>query len=290
MAIHAPKTGWPLGPTLLHGRWFSARFLPQLSRLSEILPALGLGAVPQPEGRQFPARRLRPLRGRVLSILAVCGLKREGEIAGVRGVVAVAGGGDVAGLTRKLEALHGDIAGVISIGLGAALSPHLKVGDVVIAERVLHSGEVFRCANLWRVTLAAKVPWAHQGPIVGSDVILESSQSKSELFQSSGALSADMESQVAARFAASRGLALAALRVISDDASHTLPPAALVAMTPDGGIALGRVLWSLAKNPLQLGALIRTGRTSGKAFAELLRCCDLLGPGLGGIGLAGPDL
>ena len=64
---------------------------------------------------------------------------------------------------------------------------------------------------------------------------------------------------------------------------HALPPAALVAMQPDGGISTARVLWSLVKNPLQLPALIRTGRGSSKAFAELLRCRRRLGAGLGGI-------
>jgi len=98
-----------------------------------------------------------------------------------------------------------------------------------------------------------------------------------------------MESQVAARFAAERELPLAALRVISDDASHALPPAALVAMMPDGGVSLGRVLWSLAKNPLQLPALMHTGRNSSKAFKELLRCRGLLGRGLGGF-LGGLDI
>ena len=92
--------------------------------------------------------------------------------------------------------------------------------------------------------------------------ILEDAAAKTALHGATGALAVDMESEVAARFAAARGLKLAALRVISDDASHTLPPAALVAMTPDGGIALGRVLWSLAKNPLQLGALIRTAAST----------------------------
>jgi hypothetical protein len=94
-----------------------------------------------------------------------------------------------------------------------------------------------------------------------------------------------MESQVAARFAAKRNLPLAALRVISDDASHILPPAALVAMKPDGGIALGRVLGSLLRRPGQVPALVRTAKASNKAFAELLRCRDLLG-----VGLAGTDL
>ena len=224
-----------------------------------------------------------------MTILAVCGLKREAEIAGLPGVVAVAGGGDSAGLARKLDALHGDITGVISIGLAGGLSPLLKVGDVVIGERVLAGSDVFRCDNLWRVALAAKLPAAHQGPVAASDAVLDDAEAKAKLHQRSGALAVDMESAVAARFAAARNLKLAVLRVISDDAGHALPPAALVAMTPDGGISLGRVLWSVVKNPLQIPALIRTGRTSEKAFAELLRCRNLLGPGLAGIGLAGLD-
>src|SRR5262249_55161929 len=36
-----------------------ARVLPELSRLSEILPALGLGALPQPQGGQQPAGGVR---------------------------------------------------------------------------------------------------------------------------------------------------------------------------------------------------------------------------------------
>ncbi|MBV9551085.1 MAG: phosphorylase [Alphaproteobacteria bacterium] len=221
-----------------------------------------------------------------MTILAVCGLTREAEIAGTDSVIAVAGGGDAAGLRKKLSALHGDMSGVISIGLGGALSPLLKVGDVVIAERIVAQDGNYVCDTSWRVLLAARLVGAHQGALYGSDVVLASAAAKAALFESSGgALAVDMESQIAARFAAERRLPLAALRVISDDASHALPPAALVAMKPDGGIALGRVLWSLAKNPLQLPALIRTGRHSERAFKKLLRCCRLLGPGLGGVNL-----
>ena len=225
-----------------------------------------------------------------MTILAVCGLTREAQIAGTDGVVAVAGGGDAEGLKKKLDALHGDIRGVISIGLGGALSPLLKVGDVVIGERIVTESGSFTCDNTWRVLLAARLAGSHQGALYGSDIVLENAGAKSALFETSGgALAVDMESQVAARFAAERQLPLAALRVVSDDATHALPPAALVAMRPDGGISVGRVLWSLTKNPLQLPALIRTGRGSSRAFKELLRCRRLLGSGLG-FGLGGLDL
>ncbi|HEX2760972.1 MAG TPA: hypothetical protein VHM27_10685, partial [Rhizomicrobium sp.] len=72
-----------------------------------------------------------------MTVLAVTGLTKEAEIVGTSGVVAVAGGGDGDGLAAKLDALHGDIRGVISIGLAGGLSPHLKVGDVVIADQIM---------------------------------------------------------------------------------------------------------------------------------------------------------
>jgi hopanoid-associated phosphorylase len=220
-----------------------------------------------------------------MTILAVTGLAKEAKIVGTAGVVAVAGGGDAIGLEAKLNALHGDIHGVISIGLAGALSPLLKVGDCVIADRILTGAENWDCDSGWRVRLESRLPFAQQGALFGSDVIIEHPETKSGLHNTTGALAVDMESQVAARFAASRKLPLAGLRVISDDAGHVLPPAALVAMKPDGGIALGRVLWSLLKKPAQIPALVHTARTSNKAFAELLRCRDLCG-----VGLAGADL
>jgi adenosylhomocysteine nucleosidase len=220
-----------------------------------------------------------------VTVLAVTGLRREAEIVGGPGVVVVAGGGDAKSLTEKLDALHGDIQGVISIGLGGALSPLLRVGEAVIADQVIFGPDHWRCDEHWRVSLAAKLPHAHQGPIAASDTILENRESKAAFYAKTGALAVDMESAVAARFAINRKLPFAVLRVISDDARHVLPPAALVAMTSDGGIALGRVLVSLLRHPLQVPALIRTARTSNKALRELLRC-----RGLCGVGLAGLDL
>jgi adenosylhomocysteine nucleosidase len=220
-----------------------------------------------------------------MTILAVTGLSKEAKIVGVADVVAVAGGGDAKSLAEKLNALHGDIRGVISIGLAGALSPLLKVGDVVIADQIITGAEEWDCHEGWRVRLMSRLAHAHQGRLFGSDVIIEKAETKSGLHTATGALAVDMESQVAARFAHARKLPLAGLRVISDDAMHVLPPAALVAMKPDGGIALGRVLGSLLRRPQQLPSLIRTARTSNKAFAELLRCLDLCGVGIAGLDL-----
>jgi adenosylhomocysteine nucleosidase len=220
-----------------------------------------------------------------VTILAVTGLKREARIVGGEGVVAVVGGGNGDALKDRLEALHGDIRGVISVGLAGALSPLLEVGEVVIADQVIAKSESWRCSSQWRVALAARLPKAHQGPVAASEIILENEGAKRALHDATGALAVDMESAIAGRFAAGRDLPFTVLRVISDDARRALPKAALVAMKPDGGIALSRVLGSLSRHPLQLPGLIRTARTSNKAFGELLRCVKLCG-----VGFARPDL
>ena len=220
-----------------------------------------------------------------MTILAVTGLAKEAKIVGTAGVIAVAGGGDADGLMAKLSALHGDIRGVLSIGLAGALSPRLNVGEVVIADQIMTGAEQWDCHAGWAERLKSRLPYAHRGALFGSDVIIENPETKSGLHKTTGALAVDMESQVAARFAHQRNLPLAGLRVISDDASHVLPPAALVAMKPDGGIAIGRVLLSLLKKPAQIPALVHTARTSNKAFEQLLRCRDLCG-----VGFSGTDL
>ena len=106
-------------------------------------------------------------------------------------------------------------------------------------DQIITGAEKWDCHEVWRVRLMSRLPMAIQGQIFGSDIIIEKPETKSGLHETTGALVVDMESQIAARFAAKRNLPLAGLRVISDDSNHVLPPAALVAMKPDGGIALG---------------------------------------------------
>jgi adenosylhomocysteine nucleosidase len=114
------------------------------------------------------------------------------------------------------------------------------------------------------------------GTITGSDHPLATAEMKGALFTETGALAVDMESHIAARVAKRHGLPFAALRVISDTADTTLPPAALAGMRPDGGIALGAIVASLVQNPAQLSALIRTARDAEKAFRALGRVHDML--------------
>lgn len=216
-------------------------------------------------------------------ILAVTGLKREAAIFAKPGVKVLVGGGDSAALARQIDrviAAQRPLA-IISIGLGGALAPGLRVADWVVAGRVLDREEWFEADPAWSARLAERLPGARIGDIVGQDGMVITRADKSALRAATGALAVDMESHVAARIAAAQSLPFAAVRVISDTADRDLPPAVLAGMKPDGGMNLAGVLASVARDPRQLPALVRTGRDAGRAFGALLRGHDLLGPGIG---------
>ncbi len=230
-----------------------------------------------------------------MTILVATGLHKEAGILRGPGVVVVAGGGDGVRLERELEAAAKDATAILSCGLAGALAPELKAGDIVLGELFpgegrgpVASGPILG-PGLRRGTdivgsLGQLLPKAHIGDVTVSDTIIASIAEKRALYAKTGALAVDMESHIAARVAARHNLPFAIIRVISDSANEALPPAALVGMKPEGGMALGAVLASLARNPAQLPALIRTGIHAGRAFSELRRVGDVLG-GLG-VGLA----
>jgi adenosylhomocysteine nucleosidase len=206
-------------------------------------------------------------------ILAATGLKREARIIGGAGVIAIAGGGDSERLEAKLEARVAKASGVLSIGLAGALHPGMAIGDWVIGNHVVGHGDTDAA---WTRRLLALRPAARAGGIFASDHIISNASAKAVIHRDTRALAADMESHVAARVALRHALPLAVVRVISDGADHDLPPAVLVGMKADGGMALGAVLASLAQKPSQLPALIRTGLDAEKAFRSLTRGYDVL--------------
>ncbi len=217
-------------------------------------------------------------------ILAVTGLKREAGLLAGEGVRAVVSGGDVDALAERLEqALSGTApSGILSVGLGGALSPMLAVGDWVLATSVKADAIAFATDQAWTARLehglrADVARTVHLGAIVGVDHMVVDAAAKADLHAQTNALAVDMESHVAAAFAARHGLPFAALRVISDGADRALPPAAQAGMKKDGGMNLPAVLLSLAKTPRQLPALIRTGREAEVAFKALFDVHDLLG-------------
>jgi len=218
-------------------------------------------------------------------ILVATGLKQELNILEGAGVLVIAGGGDGARLQRELGDAAGDAEAVLSMGLCGALAPGLKPGDWVVAsEIILSPRNKYETDAKWSASLARELR-ARSGPMLGSDAMIADAQAKRAAHAATGALAVDMESHIAAAVAQHHNLPFAMARVVSDAADRSLPKAAQAGMAADGSMDIGAVLRALAADPRQLPALMRVGAEAGKAFRELRRGRDFLGPGLGRLDL-----
>jgi adenosylhomocysteine nucleosidase len=215
-------------------------------------------------------------------ILAATGLRSEARIVARHGVRVIACGGHGVVLERALEAAIAERRprALLSVGIAGALDPGLRVGDLVA------DGDEAWCAALIAEARPTPGPASpslappRRGGVRGVDQPAASIEEKAAL-RATGAAAVDMESHIVARVAAAHNLPYAVFRIISDTASHTLPPAARVPLNEDGTVNLPAVLAALARNPAQLPALIRTARDANLALKTLLRRLDGLGPLLG---------
>jgi adenosylhomocysteine nucleosidase len=164
----------------------------------------------------------------------------------------------------------------------------LRSGDVVISTSVEADGREHRAHDGWHENAATALGSrlsVHRGATAGRDIIQAKSAEKITLHKQTGALAVDMESHIAADYAHQHGLPFAAIRAISDPCTRNLPRIAMDALTPDGNVAVGRVIMGILRDTDQLPALIAAGMDSERAFASLRRCRRLLGP-LFGLGRA----
>jgi len=216
-------------------------------------------------------------------VVVATGLRAEARIvAGSPRVRAIAGGGASDELEDQLwRAIAEGGEALISFGLAAGLAPDLTAGSCIVGREVVHGGMCYSTNLMWASRLKTAIARAEMARIAGVDRSLGGVSEKRALHAESGAAAADMESHIVGRIAAESGLPFAILRVIADPAERQLPPAALVGMRSDGAIDVRAVLVSLAGNPGQLPALMRLAVDTGRARATLLRCHNLLGPGLG---------
>ncbi len=216
-------------------------------------------------------------------VVVATGLRAEARIvAGSPRVRAIAGGGASDEFEEQLwRAIAEGGEALISFGLAAGLAPHMVAGTCIIGREVVHGGICYSANLMWASRLKTAIARAEMARIAGVDRPLSDVSEKRALHAETGAVAADMESHIVGRIAAESGLPFAILRVIADPAERQLPPAALVGMRRDGAIDFRAVLGSLVANPSQLPALMQLTVDTGRARATLLRCHNLLGPGLG---------
>jgi len=120
-----------------------------------------------------------------------------------------------------------------------------------------------------------------RGGLAGVEEVVVAQACKAALRHTTGAAAVDMESHIAAAYAAEAGLPFAALRVISDPATRALPALARCAIKPNGEVDLAMILRGLVRNPRTLRALVSSGIDFSRALKSLRGCRGFLPSGEG---------
>jgi adenosylhomocysteine nucleosidase len=225
-------------------------------------------------------------------VLIVTGLVQEARIAAGPGMTVICSSSDPQQLRALLTVFDPTtIRGVISFGVAGGLDPTLKSGDVVVATEVLAGDTRWLAGLTLSEELITRVALGRRrvvrGGLAGVERVLAAKDGKAALWSETGAAAVDMESHIAAAYAAEAGLPFAALRVISDPASRALPELAMAAIKPNGDIDLRKVLRGVARNPSTLRALVSTGIDFNRALRSLRGCRGFL---LGDEGLVAADI
>ena len=212
-------------------------------------------------------------------IIAVTSLALEARIALGPGVSVICSQGPY--LAAHLEsAIKGGVLGIISFGIAGGLAPELVSGQWVAAAAIETAQQLFPTDGAWTRCLLERLPGAVHAAIVGLDAPVADPSDKRLLHAQTGAAAVDTESHIAARIAAAHRVPFVACRTIIDAADTPLPPAALIGLRPDGTADVVAVLRSVAQQPSQLPALVRTALDAAIARAALHRGRRMLGEGL----------
>jgi adenosylhomocysteine nucleosidase len=214
-------------------------------------------------------------------LLIVTGLYSEARIAAGAGMTVICSSSDPSQLRAQLDAFdHASVRGIISFGIAGGLDPSLEPGDLVVADDVMTADGRWATAAALSKSLVEGTNIGRRkivgGTIVGAEEIIQHPREKIQLHKETGATAVDMESHIAAAYAASVGLPFAALRVINDPASRSLPALALNALKPNGDICPRKVLRGVARKPSVIPSLMRTAHDFNRAIATLRRCRSLL--------------
>jgi adenosylhomocysteine nucleosidase len=177
--------------------------------------------------------------------------------------VLVCGGIGAAAARRATEAVIVGFAPkmVYSAGFAGALDPRLKVGDLVIPERVINAGDA-----------SSTVVNGGSGVLVSFGSVASSEQ-KAKLRESFGAHAVDMEAAAVARAAEARGVTYAVVKAISDEMDFDFPATERF-VDAEGKFSEGRFALFAALRPWLWTRVIRLAKNSNRASCVL---CDYLG-------------
>ncbi len=162
---------------------------------------------------------------------------------------------------------------LLSVGFAGALNDTLRVGDIVVANRIVPSQAPAGTEEAG-LKINIKMPadearGVYVGRLVTAPHIVQTIAEKRELATRTGAMAVDMESLAVAEVCRDRKVKFIAVRVISDDCSADLPSEVLSVLGGTGSIRAGAIVGALWKRPSSYQDLWRLRQNATRAGERL---------------------
>ena len=198
-------------------------------------------------------------------IAVVCAVPAErralAELAGPEVAIHVSGIGAAAAGRTGAEVTARPLRALVSAGFCGALSPELRVGDLVAPDEVRDQATGERFAPDPEMLAAA--PGA-RGTLVSAVRLARTPADRARL----EGVAVDMESAALARASRAAGVPFLALRAVTDETRHRLPDFDRL-MDAAGRLTPGAGLLYFLRHPREVPALVRLGpavREAGRAL------------------------
>jgi len=183
-----------------------------------------------------------------------------GHLGGVNVVATAVGVG-----TRRAEETterlfrSASVPLVIVVGIAGASAPHLKIGDVVVPESVIHGP-----AGTTHTSTESVARPDRKGTIRTHNELLVDPDGVAALHRC-GVVAMDMETGAIAAVCERHGVAWTAFRAIGDNPERPVDPDSMTMLNPDGTGNVGAALRFVVRHPLRIPGLVRMGRDGAKA-------------------------
>lgn len=172
---------------------------------------------------------------------------------------------------------------VISIGCAGALRPDMRIGDVVISEKLIDDTSegcmYFPSASLIETAKEccrkSRIPF-HVGSTVSTAIVAATPEDKSSLAQKHAAIAVDMESAHVAAWAEELGVSMLSIRTISDSSTDRIPPELSSMFDPNGKILLSKAARLFVGRPGLFLSLIHLKSKFDRSFGNLEKIVVML--------------
>ncbi|MEH2060943.1 MAG: phosphorylase [Nostoc sp.] len=160
---------------------------------------------------------------------------------------------------------------VLIMGVCGSLSDRYTFGDIVLYQDCVYQGKQQECDRNFTAQLHSALTTPHSPLLVKSltsDRLISSAAEKRRLGETLAADVVDMEGFTALEFFNAAGVAVAMLRVVSDDCQHNIPDLT-PAINSDGSLKPFPLAIAMLRQPLAATRLIRGSLTALKVLQQV---------------------